>query len=709
MKKRSLWAILLIGWALMACQPQTYPVTTMVTQPGETQIASVATPAPFSALQPLPAFSNVRLAGSPLPSPVATISLDNAGQVGLLAQWGNGRATQIAWSPDGLRIAVGSTAGVLLYDAVNLRELGWLEQGEVIAELDFSADGKQLAVASGESARIYEVEDGSLSQVIQLFRSPPDQSQESEGGDSDLFQIPPVNYSYPVGQLTFTPDGRHLAIVYRGSPPTSPDQQQKADYHWVGVWTLEDSSLATILTGEIGARASIVDLAISQDGDFLGAASSDGTLRVWRLSDGGLIGQLNFPVQEEDYRALALSPELTMVASGMEDGSIRLFRLIMANDSVRAEEMPALVGHGERVRSLDFSPDGKYLASGGGDRYLRLWQTSSGRQEAILRIGSIFSPTSFSPQGNTLIYLSDDIPYLWRPVDGNQTRELNGFSREVSSLAFNSSRTILASGSDRGGVRLWSMADGSIEMEFDEKGQGVSFIADDTMLAIVRGSDVSLWELANMGWRKFSLTDYPRIWPIGIAFAPDGSLLAKGVEDGNILIWQTSTGNQIQVLKGHTDGVNCVSFSPDGTLLASAADDGTVRIWNVSQGSTIHSFDNHAGYDCGVAFSPDGKMLSSTSAISGIKLWNVSDGLLLREMPEIISTVTWLTFSPDGELIAGGLENGTVRLWNVATGFQVRTLEGHIGRINALVFSPDGRYLASASEDGTIRIWGAVP
>ncbi|CAK8712923.1 MAG: WD domain-containing protein, G-beta repeat-containing protein [Candidatus Electronema aureum] len=73
----------------------------------------------------------------------------------------------------------------------------------------------------------------------------------------------------------------------------------------------------------------------------------------------------------------------------------------------------------------------------------------------------------------------------------------------------------------------------------------------------------------------------------GVAFPPDGRIVASGSSDKTIGIWEVRTGKRLQTLEGHTDGVNSVAFSPDGRLLASGSNDKTICIWDVSAGKRL--------------------------------------------------------------------------------------------------------------------------
>ena len=99
----------------------------------------------------------------------------------------------------------------------------------------------------------------------------------------------------------------------------------------------------------------------------------------------------------------------------------------------------------------------------------------------------------------------------------------------------------------------------------------------------------------------------------GVAFSPDGRLLATASADGTARLWDPATGDHLRTLTGHTNTVEGVAFSPDGRLLATASADGTARLWNPATGDHLRTLTGHTGYVWGVAFSPDGHLLATAS------------------------------------------------------------------------------------------------
>ena len=140
-------------------------------------------------------------------------------------------------------------------------------------------------------------------------------------------------------------------------------------------------------------------------------------------------------------------------------------------------------------------------------------------------------------------------------------------------------------------------------------------------------------------------------WVGGVAFQPEGKLLATGSSDGLVRLWDGATAAEIDTLRGHTDAVVGVAFSPDGTALASASFDGTARLWHVATRRPWGVLRGHRGL------------------------------------------VMCLAFSNDGSLVATGGIDGTVRVWDPEVRDYHRTLAGHKSWVNCVAFQPGGNPL----------------
>lgn len=233
-------------------------------------------------------------------------------------------------------------------------------------------------------------------------------------------------------------------------------------------------------------------------------------------------------------RCAAISRDGKILASGSEDGTIRLWQTSDGKliDSWR--------GHSRYVFSIGFSPDGKTLFSAGGDRSVRLWRASDKEPLATINIPEEgYLIVAVSPDLRIVGFYRNDRRFkLWSADDDSFLRYLEGDVPEVTCGVFSGDGTMLALGSRSGDVQLWRVSDGK--------------------------------KIQDLGRFEVEV--------VSLSFASDGQMLAAGLIDGKIKLF-ASDGEWVRTLEGHTQSVNSLSFSADGRLLASGSDDGTVRLW----------------------------------------------------------------------------------------------------------------------------------
>lgn len=232
---------------------------------------------------------------------------------------------------------------------------------------------------------------------------------------------------------------------------------------------------------------------------------------------------------------------------------------------------------------------------------------------------------------------------------------------------------------------------------------GVAFSPDGALVATASHDKTArLWSAAD-GTLIHILTGHAGP-VVRIAFSPDGALIATASFDGTARLWSAADGTHTRTLAGHDGFVWDTAFSPDGRLVATVSQDRTTRLWTRSDGTHRLTFSG-PGRIAGVAFSPDGALLATANDDQRAQMWNLPEGTPARTFSPNAGPVWAVAFSPDSTLLATANDNATVQLWDIANGAAVHTLTGHTGAVVALAFSPDGTLLATASHDGTARIW----
>ena len=192
---------------------------------------------------------------------------------------------------------------------------------------------------------------------------------------------------------------------------------------------------------------------------------------------------------------------------------------------------------------------------------------------------------------------------------------------------------------------------------------------------------------------------------LSVAFNPKKSnILACGLSDGRIQVWDTSKHTLQYILYEYKDLIFSLAFSPDGRTLASGNADGTLRLWDVDTGKRRILLTEHTDIVTSLTFSADGSTLASGSADGTIRLWN-PDGEQKKVLQGYEVSVSSLAFSPTDNILVTGRADNIIRVWDLGIGTLRHILLGHEGPVISLAFSLDGSTLASGSADTTVRLW----
>ena len=324
--------------------------------------------------------------------------------------------------------------------------------------------------------------------------------------------------------------------------------------------------------------------------------------------------------------------------------------------------------HDEWVYGVDFSPDGRRVATAGGDGLARIWDVETARCLCQLEgHGAAVRSIAFRPRDPAI-------------PDG---------------LVIPMDRTVVATASLDGTARLWDAG----------ACREIGPLSDD-------GSGRAHRE----GVRA-------------IAFSRDGRRVVTGSYDNSARVWDAATRRSIAVLPaepdpdkprelrlGHIADVFSVAFSPiDDDIVATGSYDTTARIWDISDPSAVTSrgLIGHLKEVYSVAFSPDGTELATASTDDSVRIWSVASGQMIRGPLNAHKFDIWravygrnvsFQFKDQPLLVTGGWDR-TVRIWTANTFQELAELVGHDDPVRDVAISRDGRYVASGSSDRTARLW----
>ena len=191
----------------------------------------------------------------------------------------------------------------------------------------------------------------------------------------------------------------------------------------------------------------------------------------------------------------------------------------------------------------------------------------------------------------------------------------------------------------------------------------------------------------------------------GVAFSPNGQLLASGGADRLVILWDLVNYFPLLKLEGHTKQVQSVDFSPDGKILVSGGLDKTVILWDVESGKQFHQFEGFTLGVLSVAFSPDGKIMVAATASGTITLFDTDTLALITQFEENNYSVNQVVFDSSSKILAAAKSDGIITLWNIEQKQPMRFLRGHKGGVNSISFSPDNKMLVSSGTDQLILFW----
>jgi len=191
-----------------------------------------------------------------------------------------------------------------------------------------------------------------------------------------------------------------------------------------------------------------------------------------------------------------------------------------------------------------------------------------------------------------------------------------------------------------------------------------------------------------------------------VAATAGAQTVAIGGVDGNLIVWDTVSGN-VTNLSGHSDWVHDAVISADDEYLVTASLDKTAKLWEISTGTLIETL-NHPSQVFSVDIPYDNAYILSAAKDNTTRLWNISTGAV--EMTYPAGGVKSAVFSKDTlyTYVATGSRDKLVRLFDRKTAAMMKVFSGHRSEVKDVRLGPSGKYLASRALDGSARLWDVV-
>lgn len=489
----------------------------------------------------------------------------------------------------------------------------------------------------------------------------------------------------------------------------------------VKLWDLEGKQIKSFSAAN---NAKFWGISFSPKGQILAAASTDGTVRLWRLNGKDIEEVEPLKVSKGWVWDISFSPDGQVLASADSSGTVKLWQFdgdkfnpdpiyqIKAHDQVKGKD--------QEIHKINFSPDGKFLATASIDKTAKLWRFDGQKIEFLRTLKGhtdSLCDVTFSPDSRIIATASsDNKAKLWN-LEGKEIETLNRHQGAVLSVSFatygQNKETVIATASDDNKIKLWNLKGEEI-ITLTGHTNGVwraSFSPNGKFLATAsRDNTVKLWNLNPQSLFGHTLDVFQ------VKFSSDGKTLATASKDGTVKLWSFDPQDiryihYLKTLKLHDNFVTAVSFSPDGSTIATASADTTAKIWNLD-GKLIKSLDGNQEdpnlWMWDVSFSLDGRTIATASSDKTAKLWTFN-----KELPIFTinhdATVRSLSFSRDGKILATGSRDKIVKLWSL-DGENINQLgkditTGHKDWLMSVSLSPSGDTLATASRDGSVKLW----
>jgi eukaryotic-like serine/threonine-protein kinase len=548
-----------------------------------------------------------------------------------------GRAFRAAISGDFRTLAVafqdGDAQGVLVRDlAANSERRIFGDFRGKVTHLNFSPDGRVLVCACHDGE-------------IGLWSIPEGKVLPSPARDASSPQE----------------DWPHPPFFGPGSTRLYLDRGRARNALEVWDWsTGKRSALYQARAGQLQA------FAFSSDGSILAIADSIGSIVLLDTKDFRSIGVL--PVRGAPIGTLAFSPSGSLIAAGGLDRSTTLWEV------TTQRELQTLGGNDNTVFEVVFTPDEKSICTRMGDGQIKIWDL-----RAVLAGGLLWRATN-SVEGFTIspderaIATKDNLGnlHVWNLISGAHIQSVPTGEPNSTALLFAMSfsptdRIVAWTGCSSFGILNYQSGQSkSFPLSRQGSYSDPAFSPDGRELAVAGATNILILDMATRELRPFAASDNT---VYGLAFSPDGTLLASVDNRGTLILRDGASGHQIAKVPAHSSGAFNVSFSPDGRLLATSGLDTTGKLWDVTH--------------------------------RGLKFRLQLRGFVGR---------VGLLFSPDGRRVAAARSGDNVlQLWDTNTGLEVGAIFGRRGAFSGFAFSRDGNSIYSAAEDGDVRLWQAPP
>ncbi|MEZ4589922.1 MAG: WD40 repeat domain-containing protein [Chloroflexota bacterium] len=342
-----------------------------------------------------------------------------------------------------------------------------------------------------------------------------------------------------------------------------------------------------------GNQARLFELHLLPSTTQFVAVSETGAITHYQLPDGAQIHSLTAHTTDT-ITDVTFAPDSASIAASFANGAVQVWQV----NGVLQQTFSASSGN---VDSVQFSPDGRFLATGVGQRAgaiayddtVAVWQlpdaslqaAAGGEKEDVPGCSFFRNNVLFTPDGQLVAAASHDFTVrLTQAADGQEVYAFPPHADAVLDLALSPDGRFLASASEDATVRVYDL-------------QTYAQVHELT------GSVGGFWSAV---------------------FSPDGRFLAAGNRFGELYIWELTSGTLVRQINGQQNKQSNLVFSPDGRMLAAGAEGEQINFWSVETGALITAMPAQTNFVRSIAFSPNGEFLISGGSDNILRLWQIS-------------------------------------------------------------------------------------